>query len=627
LNTSDAQRICRKAKELEGGIRVLTIRGFRLLTKLLEASGPIYLKDLSEEFNVSTRMIKYEMDDVKKWLCEQGGKVFSQPNKGIWLDCDEEKRLAIIHALPEVERNNVYLNQEARVGKMILYMLVNTGYVTAATFSEQLDVSRNTSLNDIKQMDELLRPWNIELEKMRGTGYKLIGEELSLRLLFEHLIHADLTNNDVYKIMSRVTRRDDLSGGVQMIKDILPIYKTIEKQMAELISSTPKHVLYESEVLRILFRLTISITRMNAGFTMKDYRILNKADHNDLTVQLMEKVCQQMQYPLFEEEYRYVSGESDNDLNQIDILKVTKEIIQYVSEIQGIHYHKDPKLFNNLFAHLSQRFQKGEINFTEINPFTKELKREYSALFTTIQSACQLYLTPQKISAPDSFISLIVLHFIVSFEKKFDQKGKIRTLYVCSTGKGVARLIKNRVEREIYDIEIVKNCSIMEVDEICIQEEVDFIISVFPIETALPLVIVDSLPSKRDIENIKNKVKELLRFKNFQFNNLLESTEEKISDKDNEFISQEIILKGFEVNQEIQLAFINEISESKKQALMLHISLMVHRYYFDKQYDNYSYSINNTYDVENIKMIKKILDTHELQVHEAEIYAILHYLK
>ncbi|WP_421101256.1 PRD domain-containing protein, partial [Sporosarcina psychrophila] len=210
-----------------------------------------------------------------------------------------------------------------------------------------------------------------------------------------------------------------------------------------------------------------------------------------------------MQYPLFEEEYRYISGERDNNLNQIDIVKVTKEIIQYVSEIQGIHYHKDPKLFNNLFAHLSLRFHKGEINFTEINPFTKELKREYSLLFSAIQKACKMYLVPQKVSVPDSFISLIVLHFIVSFEKRFNQKGKIRTLYVCSTGRGVARLIKNRVEREIYDIDIVKNCSIMEVDEICVKEEVDLIISVFPMETAIPIVIVDPLPSKRDIETIK----------------------------------------------------------------------------------------------------------------------------
>lgn len=605
---------------------MLTLRGFQLLTKLLETNDAVHLKDLSEEFNVSTRMIKYDLNDVKVWLNQHEIEMFSQPTQGIWITINEEKRSAMIHALPNVKRNDVYLNQEARVGQMILYMLINPEYITASTFSEWLDVSRNTSLNDIKKIDEFLAPWKIELERKHGTGYRLLGEELSLRLVFEHLLHMDLTNSEVYKIMSRVTGQDPLSDGPTPFSDTLPFYQMIEEQMAELFSSKTRRVFHESEVMRILFRLTISVTRMNAGLTLNDYRILDNTTCDNLTVRLMENVYQKMHYPLFEEEYRYVSGEKDNSLNQIDIVKVTKEIIKYVSDAQAIYYHKDPNLYNNLFAHLSLRFQKGDINFIEINPFTKELKKEYSTLFKTIQEACQKYLAPQEISVPDSFVSLIVLHFIVSFEKKFNQKGKIRTLYVCSTGRGVARLIKNRIEREVYDIEVVNNCSIMEVDEICKHEEVDFIISIFPIETDLPLVVVEPLPSKGDIEAIKNKVEELLEHKNFQFNNLLESSGIAIS-QDPEFISQDIILKGFEINQEIQLAFEGKIEQSKKQALMLHISLMVHRYYFDKQYDNYLDSTNHVNKKEVIQKIKKILSEHEIWASEPEIFAIINYLE
>lgn len=606
---------------------MLTIRGFQLLTKLLETDGSIFLKDLSEEFDVSTRMIKYDFEDVKDWLDKQGIKVLSHPTKGIWITCTKKKRLKIIQALPDIKRNDVYLNQEARVEEMILFMLVNPKYITASAFSERLAVSRNTSLNDIKKIDDFLKPWKIELERKHGTGYRLIGEELPQRLLFEHLLHLDLTNSDVFKIMNRVTSRNTLGEGLMLFTDILPIYKVVEGQMAKLFSSKPKHVLHDSDVMRILFRLTISITRIDSGFTLNNYRIINNVDQNSLTAQLMEKIFKKMHYPLFEEEYRYVSGEIDNNLNQIDIVKVTREIIQYVSDKQGVYYHKDPKLYNNLFAHLSLRFQKGKINFTENNPFTKELKREYSSLFTNIQDACQMYLAPQTVSVPDSFVSLIVLHFILSFEKIFDQKGKIRALYVCSTGRGVARLIKNRVEREVYDIEVANYCSIMEVDDVCKQEEIDLIISVFPIETDLPLVIVDSLPNKRDIETIKNKVQELIGYKKFEFNNLLESSDEKTLSQDSEFTSQEIILKGFVINQDIQLAFKDKIQTSKKQALMLHIFLMIHRYYFEKQYDNYSYATNHAHEKVTIEKIKDILGAHKIQTHESEVVAILQYLK
>lgn len=610
-------------------MKMLTIRGFQLLTKLLESSEPLRLKDLSEQFKVSTRTIKYDLDDVKSWLNKQNIDVQSQPNKGIWVECNQSRRSEMLHALPQIERDNVYLDQSARVRRMIMMMLATNEYITASNFAERMRVSRNTTLNDMNQMDELLHPWEITLERKHRAGYKLLGDELSLRLLFEHLLHVDLTNHEIYNIMSRITKKGIADGEPMLIAEILPVYKMVEKQTANVLASA--HLLLpQSDLLRMLFRSTISVIRLNNGITMDGYRLLSKENADNFTVNLIEKVYASLQLPIFEGEYLYISGEIDNHLNQIDLVKVTKEIINFVSEKQGINYHKDPKLYSNLFAHLSLRFQKGEINFTEVNPFTDELKRDYLPLFESIKQACETYLSPQKITVPDSFVSLIVLHFIVSFERTFNQRGKIRTLYVCATGRGVARLIKNRVEREIIDIDIVKNCSIMEVDEICKREEVDLIISVFPIETEIPLVIVDPLPSKRDLETIRDKVSVLLRNKNLQFNSLLESGERPVPNEDADTLSQEIILKGFEINQEIQMAFADEIEESKKQALMLHIFLMVHRCYFEKQYDNYLYA-NDLSLEENkqlyIHRIKSILASYDLPIHEAEVIALLQYIK
>lgn len=606
---------------------MLTLRGFEVLTKLLETTDTIPLKHLSEEFNVSTRMIKYELDDVKNWLRQHGIEVASQQNKGISLRCTAEKRSEMMFALPDIKRKYVYLNQEARVNKMLLFMLINPEYMTAAHFSEWLNVSRNTSMNDMKKIDEFLTPWKIELERKHGTGYRLQGDELSIRLLFEHLLHEELTNSDIYAVMSRITGQRTLNQAPIIFSELLPFYEMIEEEMAQLLTSIQQHRLDESEIIRILFRLTISVTRMNAGMTLKDYRVLKNIDRQDFIGQLMGNICRKMDYPVFEEEYYYVSGEKDRHLNQLDLVQVTKDIIQYVSDVHGIYYHKDSNLYHNLFAHLTLRFQKGEMNFIEINPFTKELKQKYASLFRTVQEACQLYLAPQKVSIPESFVSLIVLHFIVSFEKKFNQKGKIRTLYVCSTGKGVARFIKNRIEREVYDLEIVGNCSIMEVEEICRREEVDLIISVFSIETELPLVVIEPLPSKSDVLAIKTKVGELLERKNFQFNHLLENVQEQTTRQDAEFMSQEIILKGFEINYELQFLFEDRIDESKKQALTLHIFLLVHRVYFNKQYKNASNPPYDRYHEGHVQTIQRILEAHDILASDAEVLAIVQYLK
>ncbi|WP_368976793.1 PRD domain-containing protein [Caldifermentibacillus hisashii] len=252
-------------------------------------------------------------------------------------------------------------------------------------------------------------------------------------------------------------------------------------------------------------------------------------------------------------------------------------------------FKRDTKLFSNLFAHLSLRFQRGLFNMTESNPFAEEIKQNYADLFESVSLACEKYLGMDKIVNKNEFISFITLHFLTSLENTINKKEKVRAVYVCATGKGVARLIKSRVEKEIHDIDIVAYCSIMEVEEICKKREVDLIISVFPIKSRIPVIVMEAIPTKKDIDTIKEKVYEILENRPKSIQRIAWKEEEK-NDEDSESISLEIILKGFEVIQEVQSNFAHRIKDDRLQALHLHIFLMVHRYFFEKQYDDFLYT-------------------------------------
>lgn len=62
---------------------------------------------------------------------------------------------------------------------------------------------------------------------------------------------------------------------------------------------------------------------------------------------------------------------------------------------------------------------------------------------------------------------------------------------------------------------------------------------------------------------------------------------------------------------------------------MMHVFLMVHRYYFDKQYDQYLYANYQMLDSdeEMFHSVQQILKNKDLHVHEAEIITLLQYLK
>lgn len=611
---------------------MLSDRELKIAINLLEERKPIKIKDLSLKFEVSTRTIKYDLDLVRDWFKAQNIVVHSQPNKGLWIDCEETERNRALGEIIGNERRNQNPDQNFRIKRIIVAMLLQNDYLTATDLAERLQVSRNTILSDMNLVGEYTTPWMIQLERARRCGYKLNGEEFHQRLLLEHIIYSDLTNYEIYQIMTRISNHETDSRQEPLLDGaLLSVYKVAEKQLSDLYEPAVTQLFHQSDLITLLIRISVSVTRLSMGQALRGYRVLKKRhDQNDIAnfiLSFMEKVFAELELPLLENEFLYLSGEIDKGFKGMDLIQATNGIIETVSVKEGVDYKRDPKLFSNLFAHLSLRLQRGMFNIAENNPFAEEIKRNHPALFESILEACQKHLGLSVMASQDAFASLIALHFLTSFENTFSKRKKVRALYVCSTGRGVARLIKNRVGKEIHDINLVAYCSIMEVEKLCGKEKVDLIISVFPIKSEIPVILVDAIPTKRDIEAIQEKVSEFINKQPHHPPLLFEDAD--LINEESENLSQEIILKGFEVLHDILSAFKEDIEETRKQALQLHIFLMVHRCYFDKQYDDFLFS-NHPITEKNkrdLRAIREILEEKELNVHESELIALLQYFK
>jgi transcriptional antiterminator len=613
---------------------MLTARELQISKKLLNSKSPLRIKDLSVEFGVSTRTIKYDLENVRGWYKSQETNVISQTNKGIWIDCSDRERMELRNILTLSERSNIYPDQTVRGRRIVMLLLLTNNYVTASDLAVALNVSRNTILSDLNVVEEFLDSWAIKLERKQRTGYRLLGNELQLRFMLEHIIYNDLDDYEIYKMITRITKGEtNIEPGILLVEPLMSVYRIVENHMSDLFFPSLTQLLRLSDLLKIQLRLTFSVTRLNLGHTISSYRVLDPNQHTDqaslFVLSVLEKVHSDMQLPLLEEEYIYISGGMDKENGQMDLIDITEKIINYVAELECVDYQRDPKLFSNLLAHLSLRFQNGTLYLNEMNPIANEIKRNHGELFRNVQDACRKYIKQHAFIAQDSFISYIVLHFLVSFENTFKKKTKVKVLYVCSTGRGVARLIKNRVEKEIPAIEIVAYCSLLEVEDICQDKEVDLIVSVFPVETGIPVVVVEALPSKRDIEALREMVTLLIGTKAPVSNQLIEDSELSLASEDSETISQEIILKGFEVIHALLEAFPDATKENWKNAFMMHVFLMVHRYHFDKQYDQYLYT---TYQMEEndeeiINKVQSILKDKGMHIHEAEVITLLQYFK
>ncbi|WP_342540824.1 HTH domain-containing protein [Heyndrickxia sp. FSL K6-6286] len=102
-------------------ISMLTTRSAQIVMKLLEAEKSLRTKDLSTDLNVSTRTIKSDLEQVRQWFQHQNVSFFSQPNKGYWIECDENERIQLYKTVMEHTNRSFYPDQKRRIEK-ILYL-------------------------------------------------------------------------------------------------------------------------------------------------------------------------------------------------------------------------------------------------------------------------------------------------------------------------------------------------------------------------------------------------------------------------------------------------------------------------------------------------------------------------
>ncbi|MFB7141650.1 BglG family transcription antiterminator [Gottfriedia sp. NPDC056225] len=616
-------------------VKTLTTREFQIVEKLLRTKNAVRIKDVSEEFCVSDRTIKNDLENVKSWFREQEVNFHAQPNKGIWIECLENERIHLHNKLTHIEKSELFLDQNVRVQRIIGYLLSNSNYVTAQMLADYLNVSRNTVLNDLNQVEEYIDPWQIYLERKQRAGYRIIGEEKHLRFLCEHILKEEISHYDLYQInmylLDELKNRDlELAIPEEFLFGYALSLHHVRRQIME----TDETYTNRSDLITLLIKLMVSIMRLNLGFSLGSYRLLKKEEYTklqkDFVLQVVENVFAEAELPLLESEFIYISQGMFEEIKQIDLAFVTKQIIKYVSNKERIDYESDLKLYSNLLGHLSLRIHSGTTYRVEINPFAEEINKNHPTLVQAIKEACQLYIGNYVMLAQQSFITFIALHFLVSNQNKLGAKKQAKTLYVCATGHGVARLIKNKVEKEIPGIDIFAYCSIMEVNEICKKEQIDLIISVLPIEANVPVIVVNPIPTKSDLKVIKKAVGKIVSYENRQLDDLLTNGFYKEETESSEMISQEIIVKGYEVYQDIVLEFFNGTDEqNKRNALMMHIFLMVHRCYFDKQYDYFAYNdgkLDWKYESTRLKL-REILEKSNLRLNDAELVALLQYFQ
>lgn len=615
----------------------LSKRAIKILLLLLDLDDSVTTKTLSETFQVSVRTIKYDLENIREWFKEQNVELQTRRNKGIWLDIPDSERLTLKNEVLEVERFETYPDQDLRVNQIIFRLLLVNRPLTAQTIADELQVSRNTIMSDLDKVEALILSYGLQLNRRSRLGFSIVGEESKIRLLMEYITQKEITEYDIYQIMSQFVESTEkrkvreVSIGINTI--FQKVYQVALKEMTNLIDHSLLNQFNYSEILSITLRVAIASSRMQLDHTVGGYKILSNQkvleQKQELPYLLMQKVFAYYELPILSDEYLYIYSDVFIANNQQDIVQLTEKLVKDVSATMNFPFYRDRQLFTNLFAHLSLRLTKKHLFINEYNPFVDDIKAKYPELFIAIKAASQNDIGGSALLINDSFIAYIALHFLVAYEKNLHGINVVRIVYVCSTGLGVTSLIEQKILEKVSNVEIAGFASVLNAKEAIEEKNPDLVLSIFPIETInRPFIKVNPLPTKSDIQQIQDEVNKILAdAKSGKVPRLI--PRRQVKEKQGiEIESRDLLVKSYIVYEELLKVFEVKLNLEYKEAFLLHVMLMVHRITFEGQYENKGNVVKELLLSQQslVESIESIFAKNDLMVNQAEITALLNYM-
>lgn len=640
----------------------LTYRCRQILNKIVDAKRPLLIKELADDFQVSARAIKYDLNVIRLWLQEKnnsGIRLEAKPNCGIWLAGDSEEISQLVCQVTQ-ENPAVFLNHDERVRSITLKMLVTDDYITINSLADATGVSRNTIVGDLQEVERFLQSWNIRMERKLYRGLRVAAAEVDRRLVLAYIAQSFLSGSDMSHLMHGLMWEDEVPPRIGQriteflleIQDVEAIYRAV-RSVAKTVQENADIRLTERALLGLFVRLCVVIQRIRTNHTLPPSACGAPQDSPHPLYSCIEKECaglaaslgleipeSEIQYIWLQwlDVFEHVSQGFSDQGDPLIVTALTAQLIAGVSRLAGVTFEEDSELFDNLLAHLSDRLAKYRHRVLDPNPMLNDIIRTYSEMFRHVKTVCAEILGAVGIFLNDADMAYIVLHFQAAYERRFGRY-KYKALIVCGTGRGSARLLKARLENEIKSLVVTGCCSVLELKKALQLRPADLVISVLPVETDLPTVIINAIPTKKDVDAIYQALKTIYLTDAadapdtiFRKNTFLESLTEmraSLNPRDLPLIesfSQEIINQGFQIATLITTKFEQYLSGQAAAGLTIHILLMVNRLAFDSPY---SMEVDDYSEGGPPPMLRQqmteVLNKHYPGVPDAEITAILRY--
>ncbi|MBU5363493.1 BglG family transcription antiterminator [Enterococcus raffinosus] len=538
---------------------MLTKRQKELLELLAQQSDFQTVEYFASKLGVSKRTTHSELGIIEDYLQSSGE--YLEKKRGVGIALKRFKEVGVIKE--KKEESDVYNTFNRRI-EMMNILLFEEKVVSFNHLSDHFMVSKTSIIKDFEFIMKILNVGSkIKLcSDIHGTS--LLGSEEDTQKALLQFNRYLLNNSELYdEDFSEKIKLLNAYYGESLINVCSNILYTYIRENVNAISDY-----YVQNILNIFIILVFRITK---GHHIEE---LKKKDASETTiffeesaVRMLHKAALRLELTYTNEDVHYLSLQLISNRfeplpeEEIDEA-IVERLLSRVSAALNINFASDQKLEEQLKNHIPPMIYRLRSNNKTENPFTSQIKNEFSLTFNVIWVVLSEYERELGISFNEDEIAFLTMYFQAAVERARMNR---KILIVCQMGIATSELLINRIKNVLPSLDTFEVASVAEMEQMVLNDY-DLIISTIKVDIPKKeVILVSPFLTKEDIERIKqsdllpkaeNNVLKLVRAhhlmkfvdRDFVFVNTDFSSKEELIEQ----VGEVLIENGFVTQQFIQ---------------------------------------------------------------------------
>lgn len=485
---------------------------------LLSKTEETTIQSLSKNLKVSKHSVLTYLDELDNYLKSLSEVhvtlVFKNRERVSLLDKYQEMNQVLLHVFNDYSSHQTML-YDGRCIQEILILIGKKDHISLQDLADQIYASKGTIINDLPMIEVILKEYNLQLDRRRNKGVRIIGDELDIRNLFSDIVTGKLdkapiqfysydTINSLYSLFNRA-----------IVDEVNRLIICMIDQNEELSNI---------QISAILVHVMIAIQRIQVGKELvmpeENRRKIENTSYYEIAKQFVNAIESRFGIHFSSSEIAYIALHlisakrvlqnydlAEDDQQGVDehFRETIDEIVTLISLQTGLNSIEDRELIDGLILHLKPAIERIKNKLSITNPYLDEIKKNYLKSFDIAIQVNEILKEEYGIDYDENEIAYIALHIQAHIERNKVRKLK-RIAVVCSSGVGSSQLMLAKLKSCFSEDVELQALSVMEIKDESKQKEFDMIFSMIPLDLNVKVIYVDPFMSKTQLMHLTKSI-------------------------------------------------------------------------------------------------------------------------